>query len=183
MANLIVRKGKYQNEDAVDNVLRYITRTRINENRANELYSFGGMGIDLYPFNIDTIIYQFKAIQDIHNIKGRGGRRIVHEVYTVLNGNYPKENERLVYETLDEVAKIGCSYLYNMGFQVVYAVHISDKNPHIHFAINSISFRTGLKFHMTGSEIGWFGHMLRQCTQKIYGNKLCMINNYSIYSF
>lgn len=45
MAILItMRKGKYTNNDAVENVLRYVTRTRPMEDRADELIAWGGWG-------------------------------------------------------------------------------------------------------------------------------------------
>lgn len=37
------RKGNYMNEDAVGKVIRYITRTRKNEDRADELITWGGI--------------------------------------------------------------------------------------------------------------------------------------------
>ena len=48
-----------------------------------------------------------------------------------------------------------CSQIYyQMGHQAVFAVHWEqEKHCHIHFAVNSINFRNGRKWHTTLAEI------------------------------
>ena len=79
MAILItMRKGRYTNNDAVGNVIRYVTRTRPMEDRADELVAWGGWGIGTYQ-TPELSIEQFCRLQQIYRIETRGSR-IFHEV-------------------------------------------------------------------------------------------------------
>lgn len=137
----------YSNLDAVNNVLRYITRTRHDEDRANELLRYGAAGVAYY-LTIDDIIQQFLFVQNTFRINQRGGRRMYHEVYNLLD----EEVEKLNYNP-QELWLLGmeCSQVYyQMGFQVVFAIHWDNgKHYHLHFAVNSISYITGHKWHTT----------------------------------
>ena len=79
MGELINIKGAYKNKDAVSNVIKYVTRTRENETRHNELISYGGAGVSNYTEPMQ-MIYMFDTIQKLHGINYRKGRRIFHEV-------------------------------------------------------------------------------------------------------
>lgn len=45
---IMANRGHYTNADAVNNVVRYITRTRINEDRQKELIYYNGFGVVNY---------------------------------------------------------------------------------------------------------------------------------------
>ena len=39
------------------------------------------------------------------------------------------------------------------SYQVFYAIHISKNNWHIHYAINAVSYKTGMKWHQNRKEL------------------------------
>lgn len=154
--HIYYKKGNYSNVDAVENLLRYVTRTRENEDRANDLINYGAVGAD-YFHSVDDMIQQFHYIQYIHGINSRRGCRMYHEVLNLTDCEY----KRLGYnaEVLWRVGMECCQIYYQKGHQVVFAVHWEpDKRCHIHFAVNSINFLNGLKWHTSIAEIkerGW----------------------------
>lgn len=150
------KRSNYSNPDAVRNLIRYITRTRENESRAQDLLAYGAVGAGYY-LHPDDIIQQFLYVQNAHGINSRGGKRMHHEVFNLYDseamelGNDPYQ--------LWLVGMKCCEVYYRMGFQAVFAVHWQqDKRYHFHFAINNISFVNGLKLHtsmsMKGSDQG-----------------------------
>jgi hypothetical protein len=144
-------KANYANLNAVSNVIHYITRTRYRENRMNELLGYGADGVAVNA-DVDSIINQFLYVQDVFNINKRGGRRMHHEVYNL----YDYEARELMFypENLWLFGKDCCRVYYEMGFQTVFAVHFQQgKHFHIHFAINSISYIDGRKWHTSLEEL------------------------------
>ncbi len=152
---IIMRQGKYINDDAVEKVIRYITRTRVNEDRAYELIAWGGMGIGTYQ-TPELAIEQFCRLQKIHRIETRGSR-MFHEVLRLADEEFSWLEYD--YDRVYQVAVNCAQYYYAMGHQVVFAIHQAkkdyqggNKGLHIHFAINTINFITGNKWHSNISE-------------------------------
>lgn len=144
MGELINMKGSYKNNDAVSNVVKYITRTRDNETRYNELMGYGGAGVGNY--SSPAIMEQrFIIVQNHYGINYRKGRRIFHEVFSITDYEFEKIGSDM--GLVNQIALEMCMEYFNAGFQVVYAIHWEkSKKLHIHFAVNSISFVTGKKF-------------------------------------
>lgn len=146
------KKTRFCNHDAVDNLIHYITRTRENEDRAGELITYGAMGA-FYYCSADDIIQQFKYVQNAYGINNRNGRRMYHEVLNLLD----HEAGWLDYDAqlLWRVGIECCQIYFQMGFQSVFAVHYEEKKHyHFHFAVNSINFVTGRKWHTSIKDIG-----------------------------
>ncbi|MCI9080088.1 MAG: relaxase/mobilization nuclease domain-containing protein [Lachnospiraceae bacterium] len=144
MGKLINIKGRYDNADVVGNVIRYITRTRANETRFNELRGYGGAGVGNYD-SPEVMEQRFNTIQKLYGINYRKGRRIFHEVFSITDSEF--ENIGSDMGIVNQVALEMCREYFNEGFQVVYAVHREEiKKLHIHFAVNAVSFITGKKF-------------------------------------
>lgn len=152
MGNLINIKGKYSNRDAVDNVIRYITRTRKDEMRRGDLQGYGGAGVGCYACP-QTMAARLKAVQKLHGIEYRGGRRILHEVFSITDGEFKEMGCDMA--SVGRLALELCMEYFNMGFQTVYAVHWErGKGLHIHFAVNAVSYVTGRKIN-TSWEGNW----------------------------
>ena len=147
---LVGRNGKYANDDALENVIRYVTRTRPIDD-GNDLFSSGVCGAD-YTGGIDTVITQFQITEDLYNIDTRGGRRVFHEVFSLAPFELQTVSSDIIYNALFIAGRKASLDYFNQGFQVVYAVHISN-HPHIHFAINAINFKTGLKWRARKADI------------------------------
>ncbi|MDE7019371.1 MAG: relaxase/mobilization nuclease domain-containing protein [Lachnospiraceae bacterium] len=145
------RNKNYSNPDAVENLIRYVTRTREKESRGNDLLAYGAVGTD-YFHSSDVMVRQFEYVQNVYGIKSRHGRRMYHEVLNLKDW----EAERLdcALEWLWRVGMECCKVYYMMGHQAVFAVHWeAEKRCHIHFAVNSINFRDGRKWHSSLAEI------------------------------
>lgn len=152
MAMLVMmRKGKYINSDAVEKTIRYITRTRSMEDRADELIAWGGMGIGTYQ-TPELVIKQFCRLQTVYGIAARGGSRVFHEVLEIKEDEFVKLGYD--YARIWETAMSCANQYYEMGYQVIFAIHHTkgncyggNKGIHIHFVVNTISFLTGNKWH------------------------------------
>lgn len=143
-------KSYYTNVDAVEKVIRYITRTRCVESRSGELISVGGAGV-ICAGTVEEIIVQFLIVQNFYQIDKRGGRRVVHEILSFTEEEFNRINRN--YALVNLVAREISAYFYLSGFQVVYAVHHdSEKHVHIHLAVNTINFKSGKKFHSGGED-------------------------------
>lgn len=138
-------KGNYTNEDAVENVVRYVTRTRAYEDRKKECLMCGGKGVAVYQ-PVDFVIRQIEYVQKVFGIERRRGRRMYHETFSISEEEFVRmgRNVHVLYSFADQCAQ----YYFDAGYQVVYAVHgTSESNLHIHFAVSSINFVNGAKWH------------------------------------
>lgn len=167
---LTMRYGNYTNNNAVSNVIQYVTRTGKRADRADELHGYGGCGIGIYD-NPDDIIRQFLCVQNCYGIKNRGGRRMFHEIFCLNDEEFRRIGCSV--NILNQIAMECAKIYFNLGYQVVYAIHHEvEKKWHIHFAVNSISFLTGEKWHTgmresTGRE-QCFNEILRYFIGKQY---------------
>ena len=143
------RRGNYVNSNAVENVIRYITRTRKNEDRRNELVVWDGMGVGCYD-SPELVIEQFRYVQKAYG--KTDGRKIYHEVLGFKDEEFEKmwRDYSLVHQIALECAR----KYYSMGYQVVFAVHHAPKDTrtgnsgvHIHFVVNTVNFMDGRKWH------------------------------------
>lgn len=162
--NIYYKDQNYSNEDAVENLLHYITRTRENEDRKDDLINYGAVGAD-YFHSVDDMIQQFRYIQHIHGINTRRGRRMYHEVLNLKDCELKRLGRNP--EMLWQVGMECCQVYYQMGHQAVFAVHWEPKKRcHVHFAVNTINFLSGRKWHTTLPEIkqreGIFNEILRR---------------------
>jgi len=145
------KSNYYTNMDAVEKLIRYVTRTREDETRAESLITYGSAGASYFN-TVEDIIQQFQYIQEVYGIKRRGGRRMYHEVFNLLD--YEAEWVNYAPELFWHLGMDCCRIYFDMGFQTVFAVHWEEgKHYHIHFAVNSISFMDGRKWHTSLADI------------------------------
>ncbi len=137
--------SNFNNVDAVENLIHYVTRIRENEDRAGDLITCGAAGAGYYQ-TAEDMIQQFKYVQNTYRINSRKGRRMYHEVLNLLD----IEAAWLNYDPF-WFWKVGiecCQIYFQLGFQAVFAVHYEEsKHYHFHFAVNSISYVDGRKWH------------------------------------
>lgn len=152
---MMMRRGNYENKDAIEKVIRYITRTRKNEDRANELVIWGGCGIGSYA-SPELAIKQFHCVQKVYGIERRGGRRMFHETLNILGNEFERLGKD--YGRVSQIAMQCAKSYYGLGHQVVFAVHYTEntytfnKGVHIHFAVNTVNFINGSKWHTNNRE-------------------------------
>jgi hypothetical protein len=144
------RHGKYSQPDSVDNLLRYIARE--NDLPQDDLICKGVLGATDFT-DIDTTIEQFECVQLLHTRRGNFGRYIDHEIYSFSDDETALiEQNNISIETL--ARKMALDF-YQDGYQVYYGVHKKDETDnhlHIHFATNTVNFRTGNKRHENKTE-------------------------------
>ena len=136
-----LKKLEFKNKDAANNLIRYITRTRLNEDRDNELITYGFPFGNYFNKPIEHVIREFEYIQESYKTEGS---LMCH--YTI----HISPTSRIVINNdlmrLNEYAKECCNYIFNLGYQCVYAIHYSEKDKlHIHLAINTTNYNNGRK--------------------------------------
>lgn len=172
----IYKNNNYSNHDAVEKLVRYITRSREHEIKAESLITYGGAGVAYY-LSPGDMIQQITYVQRAFRIDSRCGRRMYHEVFNL----YDSEVERLNFNS-DYLWKIGmecCQIYFQKGFQVVFAVHWEpQKRYHIHFAVSAINYSSGLKWHTSLPEIKVREQIFNQVLlkyQHLYGARIAPI--------
>lgn len=145
-AGLLLNKagsGRYNNPDSIEHVIKYIARK--NGETENDLICCGALGATDFT-DIDTTIRQFRFAQLMHRRRGNFGRYIDHEIYS-----FSSEEEAAIRKAnipIENIVRKMAQDFYADGFQVYYGVHTKDdtmEQLHVHFAVNTVNFRTGNK--------------------------------------
>lgn len=151
---MMMREGNYTNPDAIENVIRYITRTRRNETRGDELLAWGGMGVGCYA-SPELMIEQFHYVQMAYGIN-ENGRMLYHEIFNITDEEFNKLGND--YNRVNLIALECAKVYYSNGYQVAFAIHDdrkkigTNKRVHIHFVVNAVNFSTGRKWHTSMKE-------------------------------
>lgn len=119
--------NKYHDKDAIDDVISYVLR---NDKTSPELV--GGFCVNPY-----MAADQFKIIARIHNKDF--GVHLRHMIISFSN------TEPVGTDKAKKIAYQIAAY-YGDEYQIIYAVHIDAGNLNIHFVMNTVSFRTGMKY-------------------------------------
>ncbi len=155
--------GDYSNKDAVEKVLRYITRTRFNEKDQHHLKAYGIFGAIGYG-SIDDIITEFENVLRIHSVTGR---RLYHFVF-----NFTELEHAFLGKNYDLFYRIGyaqANWFFSQGYQTVFAVHDDiDKAVHIHYAVNAINFIDGHKLHIDRQGTEQLNSTMNQLAINVY---------------
>lgn len=144
-----IDKLQFCNADAANNLIRYISRTRINEDRRHELLSFGFNYP--YPKPVEQIIHEFEYIQDYYHSDGCLMCHYCLRFPLTVDPRFKNNIHRI-----NAFAQDCCLFIFNMGHQCCYAVHTKDEDTddiHIHLAINTVNFMTGKKLRQYYKEI------------------------------
>lgn len=144
-----INKLEYKNVDAANNLIRYITRTRPNEDKRNELLAYGSVFGDNFNKPIEHVIREFEHIQQQYGTKGS---LMCHYCIHISPTTYAAINND--FSRLTEYARECCEYFFDLGYQSCYAIHYSEtERLHIHLAINTTSFRNGYKLRQYPTEL------------------------------
>lgn len=150
MEALAIQINPYQfhNKDAAERLLRYITRTRLLEDRT-DLKVWGTVAGYHYHPPIAEIIHEFEYVQ---KKKAITGSRMCHYVIRIRPETFQRMNNNL--NALADYGVVCCNYLFNMQYQCCFAIHDSvEKGLHIHLAINTASFGLNGKLRQYPAEI------------------------------
>ena len=112
-------RSGFKNKAAVENLIRYITRTRLNEDRRYQLITYGGLGVGL-SLAIEDMIKFFRYVQD--NCRSRNdGPKMFHEIFRLDSSQQGLLQDK---PEMLELLALRCAKIYfDAGFQVIYALH------------------------------------------------------------
>ncbi|SCY80979.1 hypothetical protein SAMN02910292_03021 [Lachnospiraceae bacterium XBB2008] len=149
-------RSRYKDAYAIENIIRYVTRTRPNESRRDELLFYGALGVRENS-SIEEMIHMFEYVQR-NCRKQNDGPKLFHEFY-----HFDDTRAQFFLNNIDKLmyfAYNSALIYYNMGFQVVYAAHYEpsrddetssrkgySKGLHIHYVVNAVNFLDGKKWH------------------------------------
>lgn len=146
MSILKIVNGSYTNSDAVQKLFSYIT-----DYEKSEGYVYG------YNIIPELAVQMFMTVKSLY---GRiNGKQAIHFIISF------SPDEVITADALFELSKCVSRYFYN--YQVVFAVHTSQKCLHAHFMVNTISFIDGTKLECTKDFKATF---LTYCTSITYLN-------------
>lgn len=153
MTRLHSDKLEYTSSDSVHNVIRYITRTRSSETKADDLVLWGDSAGYFYNKSVAEIIHEFSFIHKLYApYTGKNTCKICHYVFKIYDDEFSQINNNCYL--LAEFAVKCCSYLFSNGFQTIFAIHYPNKNNlHIHFCINAVNYQTGHKLRQYHNEL------------------------------
>lgn len=137
-------KDKYGQKSAVGNLIRYIARE--NGTAKDDLVCCGSFGAVDFT-NIAYTIKQFECVQMTYR-KENIARYIDHEIYSFSSDQEISIKKYGISTEL--LARKMAREIYEEGFQVYYGIHKKDGDDghlHIHFAVNTVNYKTKLKRH------------------------------------
>lgn len=114
----------YDTKESLNNLIYYI---------ANYSEFIGGCGISV--LSLESVISEFETIKKVFNKAEEGRRQVRH---FIISFRYGEMNIEFIKKIAWEMAKY-----YGNKFQVFYGIHLNTDTPHIHFAVNSVSFVDG----------------------------------------
>lgn len=136
---------KYHDEEALETVITYCQNP---SKTASGLV--GGFGV-----NVSQAAYEMDLLA--HAYGKNKGLRLRHWVISFDKGEISrlKRAGYRIYDTLANIAWYAASY-YGYQYQIVYAVHKDSNQPHIHFVMNTVNFKTGHKY--AGDKADYFAY-------------------------
>ena len=134
------RKITYKTLGSVRRLINYILR----EDKTQDHLKGG-----IYC-NPDTAYEQFILTKAMQNKLPEGVISKSNEVVHFVQSFKGKETTP---ELAKQIAQELLEHEVFKGFQIVYAVHIDTKNVHVHFAINSVNYETGLRWHISKHDL------------------------------
>ena len=123
--------GKYTDDDALHDVLSYCGR----EGKASLV---GGIGV--YPPNA---IYEMERLAQAYGQVR--GVRLRHWTLSFSKEEVRKISGKSLPTMLHHFGWYAANY-YSGQYQIVFAIHLDSSNPHIHFVMNTVNYRTGKKY-------------------------------------
>ena len=124
----IAKKGKYHDDQAIPDLINYITRPE--KTPSNLIY---GVKVDM-----DKIANSMVEVSEKYKKNSR--LRLHHFVITF---------ESVLWDELELIVEIARNVCNHIGkiYQIAAAVHEDTEHPHIHFVFNSVSHINGYKYH------------------------------------
>ena len=145
----------YNTAADVEKLIRYILKDKSFDRGYHTNTYIGGLNI----FNVYNAAEEFAIVR---NYFGKNDGRLVRHI--LLS---PEPRDLFTGDMLYTLALAVSSY-YCSRYQIVFGVHTDEKShPHIHFALNTVSFVDGKKLHDSIAEQIAFSKFSEQCYVQI----------------
>lgn len=137
----------YDNIDAPEKLIDYILR---------KSRFFGGCAVD-----VNHAAEQMHFVKAVWN--AADGRQMYHFIVSFSD----KELYSIDIDDAIELAESICNYLGEER-QIIYGIHLDTDNLHIHFAMNTVSYRDGRRYASNrGNDIQLARFIEQKCEMKI----------------
>lgn len=153
MGNVMVKRvnAAYSKEEDIFRVMRYMC----SEKDCGERLSYWNTrGL---PKDLEKAASRLEQSQAY--LGKDSGRRINHLIVS-----FPEtvQDEKIVYIAAERLAD-----LLGEEYALLYGVHQDTDHLHIHFAMNTVSYRTGKKFHANRKEFQAWKEEIAMCAEGI----------------
>ena len=147
------KRPKYIYKSDVNNVIKYVTRTKDSNNK-EDLVCSSAIGTPRF-LGVDAIISSFFVVQEFYRNSSNIGPRVFHEIFwldddDVMAINTALDNPLFNFQRFANEVLCACLQVYyNLGYQAVGGFHWAGQShkPHIHLAINTVNYINGIKWH------------------------------------
>lgn len=155
MGNVVIKvlDKHYKKNDAMYGVIRYIAGEGKNKDKEVVLIK-KGKGVSSRD---KKATHQMIKVQRAF---GKDNKRRLYHLIVSFNHLHDEGKIKCIAEDIAEV-------LFQRH-QVYYGIHISKENWHIHFAINSVSYVDGKKWHQNRKELLELKHDIKNRIRKFY---------------
>lgn len=145
----------YNTADDVERLIRYIFKDKLFIKGYHTNTYIGGLNI----FDVYNAAEEFAMVRNYYDKNdGRLARHIILS---------PEPKDLFTGDMLYQLALYVSSY-YCASYQIVFGVHTDEKaHPHIHIALNTVSFVDGRKLHDSIAEQEAFGKFVERCYLEI----------------
>lgn len=142
--------NKYKNMSSIEGIIKYIM---MDKQTGNRVRFCGGTGVNFIFFN--EAHKQMKLIKKYY--KKLSGRQVWHYILS-----FPiKPSDKTVFNAYKISLELTNTCFKD--YQSLFAVHEDTDNLHVHFLLNSVSFRDGRKWHLTD----WESNALENYTDQV----------------
>lgn len=132
---------KYKDDNSLHDVISYCGRL------GKASYTDG---IGVYPPNA-----VYEMVRMAQSYGQARGVRLRHWVLSFSKEEVRKIGRKARLETLKRFGWYAASY-YGGQYQIVFAIHLDSDNPHIHFVMSTVNYRTGKKY--PGDKADYYGY-------------------------
>lgn len=146
---------KYHDDSALEDVISYC----IQPNKTPHGF-VGGFGV-----NLNQPAFEMERLAKAYGKKS--GLRLRHMILSFSR----EETKRFRKRALDNLKKIAdyAAQYYGIEYQIIYAIHEDTDHYHIHFVMNTVSFRNGAKYRGDKGDYYHFQEYLRIFLREYYG--------------
>lgn len=141
MEKLVVKMNDefYEKDSDMENLIKYIAGE--GKNREKEIVLVRrGKGVSN---KTGKAVAQMIAVQKAY---GKNEKRRLYQLIVIFSKDMHDEN--IIKESAKRIAEM----LFE-DYQVFYGIHVSKEHWHVHYAINAVSYRTGMKWHQNKEEL------------------------------